>query len=44
MGLRPRTKYVKKLKARRCTVCGAKLNTSQRRCMRCHAVQPRPKR
>lgn len=39
MGLRGRTKFVKKLKDRRCAKCGGKLNRHQTRCGRCHAEQ-----
>lgn len=42
MGLRPRTSHVRKLKARRCSKCGGKLNSQQVRCRRCHAVAGRP--
>jgi hypothetical protein len=44
MGLRPRTKFVKKLKARRCSGCGAKLNTQKVRCPRCSTVPKRAKK
>jgi uncharacterized OB-fold protein len=44
MGLRPRTAYVKKLKARRCSKCGAVLNRQRVRCKRCGAAQKRPKK
>jgi len=43
MGIRARTAFVKKLKERRCSKCGAKLNTQQVRCKRCSNAQPRPK-
>ncbi len=43
MGLRERTKLVKELKARRCSRCGARLGRHDKRCKRCHDVQPRPR-
>ncbi len=42
MGTRPRTNYVLKLKARRCSKCGAKLSRHQTRCVPCHALQAKP--
>ncbi|MDD4267886.1 MAG: hypothetical protein PHO07_06140 [Pirellulales bacterium] len=44
MGLRERTKFVKRLKARRCPKCGAKLNRRQVRCHRCSEPQRRPRK
>ncbi|MCR4411951.1 MAG: hypothetical protein NUV77_05935 [Thermoguttaceae bacterium] len=44
MGIRPRTRFVKKLKAHRCPKCGAKLHPHVGRCRRCHQTQPRPKK
>jgi uncharacterized OB-fold protein len=44
MGMRPRTAFVKKLKARRCGKCGGKLNNQRTRCPRCHAVAARPRK
>jgi len=44
MGIRPRTAFVMKLKARRCGKCGAKLHPSRTRCKRCSSVQGRPKK
>ena len=44
MGIRPRTKFVQKLKARRCTRCDAKLGRQDTRCKRCHVTQARPKK
>jgi len=43
MGIRPRTAFKKKLKARRCGKCGAKVNTLVTRCKRCSAALSRPK-
>ena len=39
MQSRPRTKFVLKLKARRCPKCGGKINSQVTRCKRCHEVQ-----
>jgi hypothetical protein len=44
MGKRPRTAFVKKMKARRCRKCGGKLNTQQVRCKRCSEKNSRPKK
>lgn len=44
MGIRPRTSFVLKLKARRCGKCGAKLNNQVTRCKRCHKSQGKPKK
>jgi uncharacterized OB-fold protein len=44
MRSRPRTSFVKKLKARRCHKCGGKLNPQKVRCSRCHAQLSRPKK
>jgi uncharacterized OB-fold protein len=44
MGIRPRSKFVKKMKARRCTKCGAKLSTFRVRCKRCSSTQSLPKK
>ena len=44
MRTRPRSKFVKQLKARRCTKCGAKMNTLIKRCKRCSAAVGRPKK
>jgi ribosomal protein L40E len=44
MGIRPRSKFVKQVKARVCPKCGAKLNTQVTRCRRCHATQTKPKK
>jgi len=44
MGIRPRTAFVHKLKARRCSKCGAKLNNQRTRCRRCHAAAAKPKK
>ena len=44
MGIRPRTKFVMKLKERRCPRCGGKINRQQTRCRRCHTAQQRPKK
>ncbi|HRF02657.1 MAG TPA: hypothetical protein PLI18_19250 [Pirellulaceae bacterium] len=38
MGLRPRTKRKKQLKARRCVKCGGQLNNQRTRCKRCSGV------
>jgi uncharacterized OB-fold protein len=44
MGTRPRTKFVLKLKSRRCPKCGGMLNNQKMRCKRCHQRQTRPKK
>ncbi|MEN6495492.1 MAG: hypothetical protein ABFD16_14520 [Thermoguttaceae bacterium] len=44
MGIRPRTSFVLKLKARRCSKCGAKLRPALTRCKRCASKQGRPKK
>jgi hypothetical protein len=44
MGLRPRTPFVHKVKARRCPKCGCKLNSQRKRCTRCHAPTPQVKK
>ena len=44
MRTRPRSKFVKKLKARRCGSCGAKMNTLFVRCRRCSSLVARPKK
>ncbi len=40
--VRPRTRFVMKLKNRCCPKCGAKLHPQKTRCKRCHATQKRP--
>jgi ribosomal protein L40E len=45
MRTRPHSAFVQKLKARRCSKCGAKLNPQKTRCRRCHKVAlNRPKK
>jgi hypothetical protein len=44
MGLRPRTKFVKKQKSRRCSKCGGKLSSQQFRCKRCSSLEAHPKK
>lgn len=44
MGMRPRTKFVHKLKARRCSKCGGKINNQRKRCKRCAATLSKPKK
>ena len=44
MKTRPRTKFTRKVNARRCPKCKAKLNNQVTRCRRCSAVQNRPKK
>ena len=42
--LRPRTKFVMKLKNRRCPKCNALLNNQRTRCKRCSQTLTRPKK
>jgi predicted amidophosphoribosyltransferase len=42
MGTRPRTKLVKARKDRRCSKCGAKLNSQRKRCKKCASPQAIP--
>ncbi len=44
MRTRPRSKFVKQLKARRCSKCGGKMNTLSKRCKRCSAPVARPQK
>lgn len=44
MGIRPRSEFMKALKDRRCGACGAKLNNQVKRCKRCSAANPKPKK
>jgi hypothetical protein len=44
MGIRPRTKFVMQLKSRRCPKCGGALNNQKKRCKRCSAVAPKPRK
>jgi hypothetical protein len=44
MKSRPRTRFVMKLKNRRCAKCGAKLNNQVKRCRRCTAVASKPRK
>jgi len=44
MGTRPRTAFVLKLKSRRCPNCGAAVNSQRKRCKRCSAGVPKPKK
>jgi ribosomal protein L40E len=44
MKTRPRTKFAMQVKSRRCSKCGAKLNSLVTRCKRCHEKQNRPKK
>jgi len=44
MGIRPRTKFTKQLKERRCPKCGAKINNQRTRCKRCACGLNRPKK
>jgi predicted amidophosphoribosyltransferase len=39
--VRPRTKYVRLLKRKRCPKCGKPINRKKVRCRRCHAIQPK---
>lgn len=43
-GVRPRTKYVMKLKNRRCPKCGGMVNNQRKRCKRCSQVLTKPKK
>jgi len=42
MRTRPRSKFVKQLKARRCGKCGSKINNQRVRCPRCANALSRP--
>ena len=44
MRTRPRSKFVKKLKNRRCGKCGAKMSLGRVRCKRCASVSSQPKK
>jgi hypothetical protein len=44
MSLRPRTKFVKKVKSRKCAKCGSLLGSQRVRCKRCSQPAGRPKK
>jgi rubredoxin len=44
MGIRPRTKFTKQLKNRRCPKCKAKMNNQRVRCPKCASALSRPKK